>query len=130
MKRLATLAVLPVVMVVSWSEPVSYAASQSDDPITGEVYREAVQVRVVNVDVRVRDKKGRPVTDLVAGDFEILEDGKPMEISNFALVRGRTWAGSSLSEVSDGGLSEPASIGREPFWLVVYFDQLQTRQAD
>ena len=37
---------------------------------------------------------------------------------------------STLSEVSGGGLSEPPSMGREPFWLVVYFDQLQTRQAD
>ena len=70
MKRLATFAVLPVVMVISWSAQISYAASLSDDPITGEVYREAVQVRVVNVEVRVIDKKGRPVTDLMAGDFE------------------------------------------------------------
>ena len=38
----------------------------------------------VLVDVVVRDGKGRPVTDLAAADFEVLEDGVPQVIGQFA----------------------------------------------
>ena len=38
----------------------------------------------VLVDVVVRDGKGRPITDLVAGDFEVLEDGTPQVVAQFA----------------------------------------------
>jgi VWFA-related protein len=38
------------------------------------------------VDVVVRDKKGRPVTDLAAGDFGVAEDGVVQKIDSFARV--------------------------------------------
>ena len=38
---------------------------------------------VVPLSITVVDKSGRPVTDLKASDFTILEDGKPREILNF-----------------------------------------------
>jgi VWFA-related protein len=41
-------------------------------------------VVVVPVDVRVLDRNGRPVTDLVKEDFTILEDGAPQEIRHFS----------------------------------------------
>ncbi len=44
----------------------------------------AVEVRVVNVDVQVVDRDGVPVDGLEKGDFELLVDGKPVEITNFA----------------------------------------------
>ncbi len=40
----------------------------------------------VVLDVVVRDKRGRPVTDLSAADFEIFEDGKPQKVDTFQLV--------------------------------------------
>ena len=40
-------------------------------------------MRVVNVDVFVRDKDGNPVTGLTKDDFELYEDGKPITITNF-----------------------------------------------
>jgi VWFA-related protein len=39
--------------------------------------------RLVVVDVVATDSKGQPVTDLKAGDFTVLEDGKPQKISGF-----------------------------------------------
>ncbi len=39
---------------------------------------------LVPVDVRVVDRDGRPVTDLAASDFTILEDGVPQPIAHFA----------------------------------------------
>lgn len=49
---------------------------------------ESIEVRVVNVDVVVTDREGKPVTGLTAKDFEVLEDGKAQPISNFYEVRG------------------------------------------
>ena len=47
-------------------------------------YSEVVDVWRHNLDVIVTDREGRPVTGLTARDFEVLEDGKPREITNFA----------------------------------------------
>ena len=49
---------------------------------------ETIEVSIVNVDVFVTDKNGKRVHGLTREDFEILEDGKPQEISNFAEYRG------------------------------------------
>lgn len=40
----------------------------------------------VALDIVVRDKKGRPVKDLTAADFEIYEDGARQQIESFRLV--------------------------------------------
>ena len=42
-------------------------------------------VTAVVVDLVVRDRKGLPVTDLKAEDFEVLEDGTPQEVGSFRL---------------------------------------------
>jgi VWFA-related protein len=39
---------------------------------------------LVPVDVRVLDRRGRPVTDLTQDDFTVLEDGVPQAISHFS----------------------------------------------
>jgi hypothetical protein len=45
-----------------------------------------VEDRLVNVDVVVTDSQGQPVTDLRPEDFTVLEDGKPVALSNFYKV--------------------------------------------
>ncbi len=45
-----------------------------------------IEVDLVQVDAVVTDGKGRPVTNLTAADFEILQDGKPQVIKNFAYI--------------------------------------------
>src|SRR5262252_1623704 len=42
----------------------------------------------VLLDAVVKDKKGKPVKDLKASDFQITEDGVPQEIRSFRLVSG------------------------------------------
>jgi VWFA-related protein len=47
------------------------------------LYRLRVESELVLVNVVVRDKQGKPITDLKQGDFILLEDGKPQRISSF-----------------------------------------------
>jgi len=48
-----------------------------------------IDVNLVQVDAVVTDAKGRRVTDLPASAFEILQDGKPQAITNFAYVSAK-----------------------------------------
>lgn len=48
-----------------------------------ESFDESIEVSVVNLDVFVTDKKGKPVTGLKKEDFEVLEDGQPVVVTNF-----------------------------------------------
>src|SRR4051794_38683728 len=48
---------------------------------------ETIEVRVVNVDVIVRDRAGKPVTGLTKDDFEIYENREKREITNLYEVR-------------------------------------------
>ena len=43
-------------------------------------------IDLVRVDVLVTGRDGRPITDLTADDFEIVEDGRPQAIEQFKLV--------------------------------------------
>ncbi len=48
-----------------------------------DMFVDAVDVNVVEVDVVVTDRKGRPVGGLGREDFEVRVDGAPVEIANF-----------------------------------------------
>jgi VWFA-related protein len=45
-----------------------------------------ITTNLVQVDVTVVDQKGQPVTDLVADDFIVTEDGQPKKITNFSFI--------------------------------------------
>lgn len=45
-----------------------------------------VTTNLVQLDAVVTDKKGNPVTDLTADDFEIWQDGKSQKITNFSYI--------------------------------------------
>ena len=74
--RLQALALLSLCSVGSaaWAQP---------QPQAPETFGETIDVRVVNVDVWVTDRDGDPVTGLTAEDFEVRENGRPVELSNF-----------------------------------------------
>lgn len=62
---------------------VSLGGAQSRPSEPEQTFFESVDVRVVNVEVVVTDKDGKPVPGLKREDFTLTEDGKPVEISNF-----------------------------------------------
>jgi VWFA-related protein len=89
---------------------------------------------VVEVDLRVTDKTGRPVTGLTAEDFVLFDDGQVVPIEYFtALEPGRVGAGNasggpeSRSEQVEGY----APAGRPDLPLfAIYLDHLSLRPAD
>lgn len=54
-----------------------------EKPTTDRIFTDSVRVDVVNVEVFVTDKHGRPVYGLTREDFELIVKGERMEISNF-----------------------------------------------
>ena len=93
-------------------------------------FSEVIDVQLVNVEVWVTDGEGRPVQGLTADAFEVLEDGKPVEISYFAEIQGNrpvlTELERVLAEPEDESAPPPppSAPAGEPSHLVVYFDQL------
>lgn len=108
------------------------AAAQDQSETAG--FGEVVEVNVVNVDVVVTDGKGRPVTGLEAADFELLEDGRAVEITHFSFVGGTpAAAGSGTSDGGDplqpalGERDSTAAVEADGLWLVIYVDNLHLR---
>lgn len=63
-------------------------APQNQQPQTSPGDDEVVRIttNLVQIDAVVTDKNGKPVTDLRAEDFVILEDKRPQKITAFSYV--------------------------------------------
>jgi VWFA-related protein len=95
-------------------------------------FTDVIDVQLVNVEVWVTDKKDRPINGLTLDDFEILEDGKPVDINYFAEVREDKPVVSSLERVlaeSPGDSEPPPAPIVDPGHLVLYFDELHLMPA-
>jgi len=88
MPSLFSLALAPTVLVLATiataqgggQAPAEPAGAQQP-PITFRA-----EVNYVEVDARVLDERGAFVTSLTPADFQVLEDGKPQQVSIFSLV--------------------------------------------
>lgn len=71
--------------------PAPSSEKEQQQSVTQENHSEVVRISVtlVQVDVAVTDGKGRPVPDLKPEDFEIFEDGRRQQITNFSHVSPR-----------------------------------------
>ena len=95
-------------------------------------FGEAVDVNVVNVDVYVTDKAGRPVSGLRKDDFELLEDGKRVEITNFeaqASVPSPPPPAPAVPAPPGATAAPPPPAGGDPLHLVVYVDNVNVQPA-
>jgi VWFA-related protein len=83
-------------------------APSSGQPATGgepppPLFGEQIEVRVVNIEVVVTDKKGDRVPDLQPKDFRLKVDGKVVPIEFFTEVRG----GQAIAPVAGGADQAP-----------------------
>ncbi|MFL6234237.1 MAG: VWA domain-containing protein [Thermoanaerobaculia bacterium] len=103
------------------------------EPPAEQSFKESIEVSVVNLDVYVTDKRGEPLTGLKKEDFQVLEDGRPVEISNFyAESRGTALAVPAVSAgpVAGPGPAAPERPVSQRLRLVVFVDDVNLTQAN
>jgi VWFA-related protein len=70
------------------AQPAPPAPAPQQERAVGPLFGETIEVRVVNVEAVVTDKRGNRVPDLKPEDFRLKVDGKPVKIDFFNEVRG------------------------------------------
>ncbi len=87
----------------------------------------------VKLDIVVKDKKGRPIRDLRAGDFEVFEDGVPQKVESFQFLARESDPKSGTSKSDDGVetttpvptmTTTPRSLRSTPAVTALVFDRL------
>jgi VWFA-related protein len=83
-----------------------------------------VDISLIDVEV-IATRDGEPVTDLTREDFEILDDGQPVEITHFSRVESgrRLYPGQTAIQEETVSTGTPAST-RESSTVIVVVDQL------
>lgn len=86
----------------------------------------SVETSVLELDVVVTDKDGKPVIGLGPSDFEVRIGKKPVEITNFYERKpGPPLAAVPGGELTAGALPAPAEAVRPPRHVVLFVDRLQ-----
>ena len=135
--RTATISAVLLLLGLALATSAQEVGDGDSEPVGGLAFVDEVEVTVVNVDVYVRDGKGRPVTDLDVGDFRLLQNGEEMSISHFAeldaeVIRHR------LSEMAVEGPPEavepveddPSVLEIKPVRVVLYIDNENIESLD
>lgn len=84
-----TILSLSLIITTAFSPVLTGAQTPAQDQ--DDVVR--VRSNEVRLDIVVKDKKGRPIKDLKASDFEVLEDGVPQKVESFRFVSRETSPG-------------------------------------
>ena len=123
-------AVLLIIGIGATPAPHSQLAAQERRSFTA-------RTTAVLVDVVVRDKKGRPVTDLSAADFEVYEDGVRQKVDSFSRVSrgggiglGLAWTSPAdtavVTPTSDASTSGTAAPALDDSTTALVFDHLSS----
>jgi VWFA-related protein len=108
---------LPLALLLLF--PGAQLAAQTE--IAEETFTDEIEVSLVNLEVVVTDRKGKSVSGLRREDFQVFEDGKPVEITNFyAETAPAPGSGAATSEI-------PRSLDQR-LSLVVFVDDYNTEQ--
>jgi VWFA-related protein len=115
--------ILSLVAVASSATLVAHQAAPPR-PAAAQAIRtkdiDATAVTAIVVDVVVRDRDGKPVTDLKASDFELTEEKVPQEIGSFTPVN-RADSGAEDPAPSPGA---PPTASTAPEVIALLFDRL------
>ncbi|HYO16944.1 MAG TPA: VWA domain-containing protein, partial [Thermoanaerobaculia bacterium] len=113
--------------------PALAAQQTSPPPEFGEV----IEVNVVNVEVYVTDKAGNPVKGLKRGDFELFEDGRKVEVTNFEAIdrelvqiAAAPNAPQMPASAAPAAPQTPQTAPEERLNLIVYVDNFNIRPTN
>jgi hypothetical protein len=99
---------------------------------TNPVFR--TTTRLVQVDVVVTDKQGRPIPGLKQSDFTVMQDGKPQQIHVFEPHGGsagaQAVAGSDTPKLAPNTYSNHPAAATADSWTIVLYDLLNTPTSD
>jgi VWFA-related protein len=130
MNRLHRIA--PSLLILSLVLATAPVVAQNNSAQTDatQLFVERVDVNIVNVEVWVTDGEGRRVQGLEKDDFELLEDGVPVEISNFyAAAREKPYAEMLEGISQPAAEAEPSSETLPPdqtLYMVLLVDHFNT----
>ena len=114
-------------LVVGALAPGGSAPAQEPPPAATDDFSERVDVEVVNVDVVVSDRAGKRILDLGRDDFELLVDGRAVQIEYFAAPRGAPAPAVQEPPLTLGAATIPPLEAVEapgaPTQLILYIDQ-------
>ncbi len=94
-----------IVAILAFGPTFAQQPGRQDEPVR-------VTTNLVQVDVVVSDKSGKQVTDLKAEDFEVLENGKKQQITNFSYVSASGPNEAAPSETPDANRRSPVMPAR------------------
>ena len=94
--------------------------AQTEEP--ADLFVEQIQVTAVEIRIDVRDKKGRLPLGLSAADFEVHEDGRPVEILGLDPPEAVARMTGEAPILPEPGLEDPALPPREVWRYLVYID--------
>lgn len=117
--------------------PVTASASTSNTPTNTTI---RVNARLVQFDVVVTDKDGRPVKNLTTADFTVLQDGKPQSIRAFefhtptpaeqAPAPGTPSTKPVAAALAASTFTNIPAKAPQSSWTIVLFDLLNTGASD
>ncbi len=117
---------------VNTAPPMIPVAQQAASPSPGATIR--VNTRLVQFDVVVTDSQGRPVKDLKASDFVVLQDGKSQSIAAFEMHTPQAAAAPAPQNVAAAlpanSFSNAPTSAPQGSWTVILFDLLNTATPD
>lgn len=97
---------LNFLLILALSLQVSAQGRQQQEPELPRLV-ENIDVRVINIDVVVTDRRGNPIQGLKKEDFEIRENNVPKQISNFYEVRGTTALNVAVEQAPEAPAAAP-----------------------
>ena len=91
-------------------------SSQQPSPASADRQSYTSTTTAILVDVVVRDRNGKPITDLTAADFQVAEDGVVHKVDSFTRVSRGGGIGVDVAWKSPGTTvaSPPPSVAAEP----------------
>ncbi len=129
MKTTFSVLLLPALLVAGTAAAETGAVVEAATPAPA-AFGEEVEVNVVSIDVVVTDGAGRPVAGLEREDFELIEDGERVELTNFYAARGTGAAAPEAGAASpSAGPAAAAQPPAPPATVVLYFDNSTLVQA-